>query len=299
MPRMPCRTLPAPDLAAALGGRCIQPDLIVIEQVIDGSTWDVLPHDLHTYLQLVYGVGRWWEASLQEKGYRTLHDLVAHARFGPDAATCLECLVRRDARALKARRAPVDRLVRLFALGELAFLDIETMGLSFGQEIVVIGVLRFGDDGWVLRQLAILALSCQAPLLQHALLLLDGAEACVTYNGAAFDVPFLRAAMQFHDVDTGRLDGLFNADLMYPMRRRYREELPDCRLTTVAAEVLGMRRLDDIPGELIPIEYGRFLKSRDPAVLRRILDHNRDDLLALRAIAEHAVAAGCLDGGTT
>jgi hypothetical protein len=44
----------------------------------------------------------------------------------------------------------------------------------------------------------------------------------------------------------------------------------------VAAEVLGLRRLNDIPGELIPIEYVRFLKSRDPAVLQRILDHNRN-----------------------
>jgi uncharacterized protein YprB with RNaseH-like and TPR domain len=288
-------TIPAPDLAAALGGRCIQPDLVVIEQVVNGAPWDFVPHDLHTHLQLIYGVGPWWEALLQEMGFRTLQDLLAHPRFGPDAAICLDALARRDARALKARGAPVERLMRLFALKELAFLDIETMGLSFGQEIVVIGVLRYGDGRWVLRQLALLALSCQTPLLESGLLLLDGAAACVTYNGSAFDIPFMRAAMQFHDVETGRLDRLFNADLMYPMRRRYREELPDCRLTTVAAEVLGMRRLDDIPGELIPIEYGRFLKSHDPAVLRRILDHNRDDLLALREIARHAVGAGSSD----
>jgi uncharacterized protein YprB with RNaseH-like and TPR domain len=269
--------------------------LVVIEQVINGAPWDVVPHGLHTHLQLIYGVGPWWEALLQAMGFQTLRDLLAHPRFGPDAAICLDALARRDARALKARGAPVDRLVRVFALRELAFLDIETMGLSFGQEIVVIGVLRYDDDRWVLRQLAILALSCQAPLLEHALLFLDGAAACVTYNGAAFDVPFMRAAMQFHDVDTGRLDALFHADLMHPIRRRYREQLPDCRLTTVAAEVLGMRRLDDIPGELIPMEYGRFLKSRDPVVLRRILDHNRDDLLALRGIARHAVGAGSSD----
>jgi uncharacterized protein YprB with RNaseH-like and TPR domain len=67
----------------------------------------------------------------------------------------------------------------------------------------------------------------------------------------------------------------------------------------VAAEVLGLRRLDDIPGELIPVEYVRFLKSRDPAVLQRILDHNRNDLLALREIARHIVAAGSFEKGPT
>jgi uncharacterized protein len=107
----------------------------------------------------------------------------------------------------------------------------------------------------------------------------------------------MRAAMQFHDVDTRQLDGLFNADLVYPIRRWYRDELPDCRLVTVATALLGTQRLNDIPSELIPIEYGRFLKSHDPAVLRRILDHNRNDLLALRDIARHAVVTGCFDGG--
>src|SRR5437763_21845 len=118
------RTIPAPDLAATLGGRCIEPDLVMIEQVVDGAPWDVVPHDLHTHVQLICGVGPWWEASLEEKGYRTLRDLLAHPRFGPDAATCLDALARRDARALKERGVPVDRLVGLFAPGELAFLDI-------------------------------------------------------------------------------------------------------------------------------------------------------------------------------
>ena len=115
------------------GGRYIQPDLVAIEQVVNGAPWNVVPHDLHTHLQLIYGVGPWWEALLQEMGFRTLCDLLVHPRFGPDAAICLDALARRDARALKTRGAPVDRLVRLFALRELAFLDIETMGLSFGQ----------------------------------------------------------------------------------------------------------------------------------------------------------------------
>src|SRR5919202_3903755 len=105
---MACRTSPAPDLAAALGGHYIRPDLVVIEQVISGAPWDVVPHDLHTHLQLIYGVGPWWERLLLEKGFRTLQDLLAHPRFGPDAAICLDAMARRDARALKARRAPVD-----------------------------------------------------------------------------------------------------------------------------------------------------------------------------------------------
>jgi hypothetical protein len=99
---MPRHTLPAPDLAAALGGRCIQPDLIMIQQVVDGSTWDVLPQDLHTNVQLVYGVGPWWEASRQEKGYRILRDLVAHARFGPDATTCSKAWY--DATRVRSKR---------------------------------------------------------------------------------------------------------------------------------------------------------------------------------------------------
>src|SRR5579885_733821 len=111
---MPVVTLADPDLATAVGGRYIEPDLLVIEQQVDGDVWNHDVPDLGTHLQLVYGVGPRWAEQLRLAGYHTLDDLLGHYRFGHDATTCLAALVRRDAQALKARGAPVERILRLF-----------------------------------------------------------------------------------------------------------------------------------------------------------------------------------------
>ncbi len=291
------RTRPtSAEIAHALGGVWSTPSLLHIERIEAGDPLRLIPPDaLYERLQLVRGVGPWHEAQLRAAGYVSLHDLRAHPHFGSEAARCLGALERREAhrlKELKGRGAPIGELLGLFAPHELVFLDIETMGLGFGQEVFLIGVLSWRDRAWKLVQLVLVDLEAQAELLTAALDGLTAFRACATYNGASFDLPFLRTALEFANLATDTLDGLFHADLLYPTRQRYRDVVDDCRLTTIAGHVLGMTRDDDIDGAFIPFVFVEFLRTRRISILQRILEHNRQDLLALRDLTAREALTG-------
>ena len=80
-------------------------------------------------------------------------------------------------------------------------------------------------------------------------------------------------------------------DLLHPVRRRYRNAWPNCRLATVEARLLGTPRTDDLPGSEAPAAWRRFLVSGDTHDLRRVLTHNARDLVSLA----HVLA--CLAAG--
>lgn len=281
------QALAAAELATRIGGSLIGAGVVLLEETIDQRSAAMSAADLDTCLQLVRGVGPSLEQTVRAWGYSTLQELTAHPIFGPDATICLEAVKRRDWPELKRRGAPVDALVRLFAPPELVFLDIETIGLGFSQEIFLVGTLQLREGSWLLRQAALLSLAHEVELLQVISQLVEGAAVCVTYNGISFDVPFLRTRMLFHDIDCGVFDRLFHADLLYHVRRHYGRDLPNCKLSTVEASVLGIRRIDDMPGAEMPWTHATFAKTQDVPILQRILAHNRQDLVTLRDLTLH------------
>ena len=102
----------------------------------------------------------------------------------------------------------------------------------------------------------------------------------VSYNGLAFDLPYLAGRFLAHRLPC-RLDHL-HIDLLRHARRKYRGCLPDCRLTTVETAVLCQdAREEDVPGYLIPELYHQFVKTQDQSVIKGIVEHNAQDLLAL------------------
>jgi len=58
--------------------------------------------------------------------------------------------------------------------------------------------------------------------------------------------------------------------------------LENCRLVTLEADILGVRREGDIPGWEIPQRYFDWLKRRDPRLLADIFEHNRLDVISMR-----------------
>jgi uncharacterized protein len=280
-------------IARALVGTWRSTSLLSVERAESGEALEFVTGALNQRLCIVPGVGPWHEAQLRDAGFASLDELQRHPRFGVDATRCFEGLRRRDAIQLnvfKQRGAPIGELLSLFVPHELVFLDIETMGLGFGQEVFLIGMLHWRNAAWYLRQLILLDLNAQKELLAATLDDLAAFRACATYNGASFDIPFLRAAAEFADLPTRPLDELFHADLLYPTRRTDGPFLSDCRLATVAADILGVSREDDISGALVPSEFLRFLRSGEMATLERILEHNRQDLLNLRDLTRHVCA---------
>lgn len=159
-------------------------------------------------------------------------------------------------------------------------LDIETTGLGGAAAVAFqVGLAWREPDGAVhVRQFL-------APDLPDEALLLERLEAelgreptrLVTYNGDAFDLPFLRVRARMHGI---RLHLPPALDLLAHTRRLYRDRDGSCRLGHLEATRLGHVRADDLPGALVPQVYYDFLRRQEESLLEPVLRHNAWDLVA-------------------
>lgn len=178
----------------------------------------------------------------------------------------------------------------------LRLFDTETSGLSGGAglKVFLLGVLRWQDDGWLLRQY-LLTRPCGEPALVDAWVQeCWGSPWLVSYNGKRFDVPALRTLETLHQRDAGAASAA-HWDLLYPVRRAFRGVWPDCRLTTAERMLTGKARGDDLPGSEAPRAWREFLHSGATRDLLRVMQHNRYDLEALlrvmKALLAHSATA--------
>ncbi len=165
---------------------------------------------------------------------------------------------------------------------DLAFLDIETCGLA-DEPIFLVGVLRRrGENLHLQRALA------RDPSAEPALLLFTaealGREATwVTFNGRSFDGPRLVRRAALHGIDFPA--PAEHRDLLLEVRRRFRRDLPDCRLGTVERRLLGLERHPgDVPGREVPERYRDFVRTGDPRWIAPVLEHNRRDVAAMAVL---------------
>lgn len=173
-------------------------------------------------------------------------------------------------------------------LSELAFLDTETTGLAGGAGTLVflVGVGRFVDDRFVLRQYFLRDPAEEGAMLEALREDLRPAGGFVTFNGRSFDLPLLEMRYVMGLRDRWRLTGWPHLDLLHPARRLWRRELPDCRLATLERQVLGIERSQqDVPGAEIPGLYLDYLRSGDVGPLQRVVYHNEVDVLSLVGLA--------------
>ncbi len=178
-------------------------------------------------------------------------------------------------------------LGRVGAPPEIAFLDTETTGLAGGAGTVafLVGVGRWdpGGRGFRVVQLFLEDLD-REPALLHALAReLEGVSCLVTFNGHRFDVPLLENRHVLNRM-AWPLEGAPHLDLLPPARALWRPTLSNCRLVTLEAGVLAVRRTGDVPGAEIPALYGRYLRHGAEERLGRVFSHNRIDILSLAGL---------------
>ena len=73
-------------------------------------------------------------------------------------------------------------------------------------------------------------------------------------------------------------------DLLHPARRRWRGDLPDCRLQTLESRICRRRRVGDVPGEEVPGLYHDFVRNGDAARLVPVFHHNLLDVTTMSDI---------------
>jgi uncharacterized protein YprB with RNaseH-like and TPR domain len=179
-----------------------------------------------------------------------------------------------------------ERLVDL-GLRRFCFLDTETTGLSAGSGTMafIVGIGFFVSDGFELRQFFLRDPGDEPAMVEALEELFPGFEALVSFNGRAFDVPIIENRLILARV-TPTLRHMPHLDLLHPARRLWRYALSSCALTSLEREVLGVRReLADVPSGLIPYLYRDYLRTGDARDMKRVLYHNKIDILSMVTLA--------------
>jgi len=169
-----------------------------------------------------------------------------------------------------------------FDLRQTVFLDTETTGLSFssGTYVFLVGVGFFSADEFIVRQYFMQHYDQEESLVLILEQDLAGFDYLVTFNGTHFDLPLLkmRFLMQGRDFT---LHLKPHCDLLLYARKLWKKRLRWCNLGNLERQLLGIDRVDDVPGGQIPELYTTFIRENDGQVLERVFYHNKIDILSL------------------
>jgi len=167
----------------------------------------------------------------------------------------------------------------------LLFFDTETTGLAggTGTRAFMVGLARFESDGLTITQYTTATMAAEPAMLEALLADLGDAPILVSYNGRSYDRPLLSARLRLAR-RTDPLPDLPHLDLLHPTRRRWRTAWPNCRLATVERQWLGIVRDHDLPGSEAPAAWLTYLRGGSAALLRRVGEHNAQDLVSLAAL---------------
>lgn len=248
---------------------------------------------LQRALSLVYGIGPVREAFLRRRGYSTLLDLTGHPRFGRDAAFWVETISRRRLSTLyqglcRWYSASHPLVLSLWGLAfpeRVILIDLESLGLStLPVFLVAIGKFDRKNGALTVKQFLARSLGEEMAILAKTLEEIPADPLVVSYNGKAHDWRQLGARLAYYGFP--ELPEAAHLDLLFFVRRLWREELSDCSLVQAERRVLGRTRAVDIPGEEVPVYYQAFLQTGNPRFLRPILAHNFEDVVSLAYLLE-------------
>ncbi|MGL4670587.1 MAG: ribonuclease H-like domain-containing protein [Methanobacteriaceae archaeon] len=259
-------------------------------------------------LTIIPNIGKSKEAKLKEDGFKDIYSLIEHERYCEDAkciADLIEFSCTNDLDSsnelsnnssnssfkdlftyLKKSKSQIakDNLLKSAALNDsenFKFMDIETLGLS-NVPIILIGVAEVKGKNIESTQYLLRQKSEEPAVLDSFISHLDDDSVFVTYNGASFDVPFIRNRSSYYKM-TDRLDkfNIPHYDLIHYTRRLWKDKLPNCKLTTIEQYIFDIHRVDDVPGSKIPGFYETYLREDNIGPLIPIIEHNRLDIVNL------------------
>jgi uncharacterized protein YprB with RNaseH-like and TPR domain len=163
------------------------------------------------------------------------------------------------------------------------YIDTETTGLSggVGNLAFAVGVARFTDRQQIeVRQYVLGNYAAEAAMLRMLGEWIGERAVLVSYNGKGFDLPVLSARSALHRIDSA-LSELPHLDLLYTVRRAYRDHWPDCRLQTAERQLLALQRVDDLPGAQAPAAWQAWLRCGETTQLACVMRHNYQDVVSL------------------
>ena len=167
---------------------------------------------------------------------------------------------------------------------DFLFFDLETTGLSGGAGTVAF-LAAFGSfiSGKLsITQYLLLDYPGENDFLDNVLKeLKTEKKVIVSFNGKSFDSQIIKTRCLMNRI---KPPFYLHADLLHPARRLWKNIIHDCSQGSIEAKILGIKRIDDIPGSLAPEIWFEFLKTGETERLIGICDHNLSDITGLAAI---------------
>ncbi|HMB67709.1 MAG TPA: ribonuclease H-like domain-containing protein [bacterium] len=165
---------------------------------------------------------------------------------------------------------------------DVAVVDLETTGF-WGCPVFLVGMVLWDGDELVSIQVLARDYPEERAMLAASGVLLASRSLLVTFNGKSYDVPCFRERCAYHGIRT-TVPRLAHVDVLHASRRRWKRELPDCRLQTLEWEVVGLRRAGDVPSAEIPGVYHDFVATGDARALDPVLHHGRVDTVTTASL---------------
>ncbi|MDL2307066.1 ribonuclease H-like domain-containing protein [Desulfovibrio sp. OttesenSCG-928-C06] len=234
----------------------------------------------HTFLHLS-GVGKAHDAKLREHGLLCWNDVLGATQLPFKNATLRNALLagaEESCRRLEdgdalwfSERLPISEQWRLYPHfhGGAAYVDIETTGLSWPSGGITSIALYDGKEVKVYVQGRNLD-DFMEDIARYSLL--------VTWNGRAFDAPFIRKAFGI------------------PLQMAHLDLFPVFRSLGIKGglkkveKFLGLERegLDGVDGYMAILLWREFMRTGEESVLETLLAYNVEDVLSLEILARHA-----------
>nr|WP_249404493.1 ribonuclease H-like domain-containing protein [Stenotrophomonas sp. CFBP 13724] len=199
----------------------------------------------------------------------------------------IESFLPRDVPSAPLSLAFAKREQQHVAPQDLLFFDTETTGLAggTGTRAFMIGAADWHQDpsrgpGLRIRQLMISTMAAETAMLRTFTSWLGSSTVFSSYNGRSYDAPLLKTRYRLAR-QGDPITALDHIDLLYPTRRRYRGVWENCRLATIERQLLKVVREDDLPGSEAPSAWLRYLRGGDAVNLRRVVEHNHQDVVTL------------------
>ncbi|MCC7553198.1 MAG: ribonuclease H-like domain-containing protein [Methanobacteriaceae archaeon] len=244
--------------------------------------------NLSKNLKLIPGVGPSKEEKLKEKGFNDLKDLSSHKTYSNSAEKLLNIIENNSffeifklLKENKYSKECKDNLIKSLSLVEsenFKFMDIETLGL-LNCPIILIGVAEIKKDNIITSQYFLEDKSQEKSVISSYLSHIDEDSIHVTFNGASFDIPFIKNRASYYNLDCNLNHAHF--DLVHPARSLWKNKLPNCKLTTIEKEIFNMKRENDVPGSEIPDYYETYLNKNNIGPVIPIIEHHRQDIVSL------------------
>ena len=179
---------------------------------------------------------------------------------------------------------------------DLLFFDTETTGLAggTGTRAFMIGAADWHThpergDGLRIRQLLMTTMAAETAMLREFAGWLQPGTVFSSYNGRCYDAPLLKTRYRLAR-QRCPITPLDHVDLLFPTRRRYRGTWENCRLATIERQLLQIVREDDLPGSEAPAAWLNYLRGGSAVNLRRVAEHNHQDVVTLALLMRRLVA---------